>query len=125
MYILRMLVTSWLVTVIVEEAIAAIWGCRGKDLLTVLWVNTVTNPAVTGLRLLMNQTVPSSAARTVLLIIIEAAVLIAEWRLFRYFISGRRNYFLFSLSLNAASYGAGLLMPAIMRMITVLLQKTS
>ena len=118
MFLVRMFIISLLLTVAAEEIAALLWGVRRpKDFLTVLWVNAVTNLSVTALRYLSNQTVPSPTWRSVILIILELAVLFTEWRLFRKFLIQNRHPFLMSLTMNAASYGAGLLLPLIMRFI--------
>ena len=115
MFWLRLFGIPYLLTLVVEELAALIWGYRkGKDLATVWWVNTVTNPLVTLIRYLLTQHVHSSDARTWILIAVEVLVVLAEWLLFRRFLSKGKHFFLFSLSLNAASYGAGLLLPSIL-----------
>ena len=81
----------------------------------VFLVNTLTNPVVTALRYLSGQTVPSEALRTVILVVLEIAVLLSEWKLFEKFLSKGRHFFLFSLLLNAASFGAGLLVPLLLQ----------
>lgn len=112
---LRLFLIPYLLTLVIEELAALIWGYRKwKDLATVWWVNTVTNPLVTLIRYLLTQNVHSSDARTWILIAVEVLVVLAEWLLFRRFLSKGSHHFLFSLSLNAASYGAGLLLPVIL-----------
>ena len=114
MYIFRMFLISWLVTVIVEEAVSLILGCRSiRDILTVLWINTVTNPAAVGIRLLSSRYFPEQWMRMMTVIAVEAAVVLSEWGLMRKFMKTRKNFFLLSIILNAASYGAGLLLPLI------------
>ena len=109
MFWLRLFLVPYLLTLIVEEAAALLWGYRsGKDLLTVLWVNTITNPLVTLLRYLSAQFLPSLEMRTEILIVAEILVVLSEWLLFRSFLSKGKHFFWFSLCLNAASYGAGL-----------------
>lgn len=118
MYIFRMFFIPWLVTVVVEETAAIIWKSRSlREILTVLWVNTVTNPAVTLIRLLLNRNVPEPGTRTAVIILAEIIVVLAEWALFRRFMEKSRNYFLFSVVLNAASYAAGLALPVIINII--------
>ena len=114
MYIFRLFFIPWLVTIAVEETAAVIWKCRSaRELLTVLIVNTVTNPAVTLVRLALNRNVPDPGIRKAAVIVIEVIVVLAEWLLFRKFMERKRNYFLFSIVLNGLSYGAGLLLPVI------------
>ena len=115
MFLLRMFLIPYILTVLTEEIAALIWGYRSvKDLLTVLWINTVTNLSVTALRYGSNQLFHSQTASILTLIVLELAVLLCEWRLFRRFLSKGLYFFLFSLIMNAASYGAGYLLPVIM-----------
>ncbi|MBR3401267.1 MAG: hypothetical protein IKG67_03390 [Parasporobacterium sp.] len=118
MFWLRLFLVPYLLTLIVEEAVALLWGYRsGKDLLTVLWINTVTNPLVTLLRYLSAQFLPSQEMRMGILIAAEILVVLAEWLLFRKFLSKGKYFFWFSLCCNAASYGAGLwLGPLLLRL---------
>ena len=117
MFWLRMFLFPYLITIVIEEAAALLWGYRsGKDLLTVLWINTVTNPLVTLLRYLSAQFLPSQGMRTAILIAAEILVVLSEWLLFRKFLSKGKHFFWFSLCLNAASYAAGLwLLPLVRR----------
>ena len=117
MYWVRLFLIPWGLTVVVEELASLCWGCLSRrDFLTVLWVNTVTNLPVTALRLLMNRFPVSPAGRTALVLVLEVLVLITEWLLFRRFLKNCRHPFWFSLTLNAASYGAGLLLPNLMQL---------
>ena len=116
MFLVRMFGIPLLLTIAAEEIVALFWGVRKlRDFLTILWVNVVTNLSVTALRYLSNQNIPSQAWRNVILIVLEVAVLFAEWGLFRKFLIKNRHPFLMSLTMNAASYGAGLLLPVILR----------
>ena len=118
MFFLRFFLIPYLITIFVELILAVLWGYRSRrDLLVVFLVNTLTNPAVTALRYLSGQKVPSATLRTVILIVLEIAVLLSEWKLFQKFLSKGRHFFLFSLSLNAASFGAGLLVPILLQLI--------
>ena len=115
MFLLRMFGISFLLTVAVEEAGALAWGIRKvRDLLTILWINAVTNPAIVALRYLSNQTISSQTCRTLILLMLEVLVVLSEWLLFRHFLIRNRHSFLMSVTLNAASYGAGLLFPVIL-----------
>ena len=111
-----MLLVSLGLTIITEEIAALIWGLRtAKDLVTVLWINVVTNSLVTLLRYCSNQWIHFEGSGTVTIIVLELAVLIAEWRLFKKFLPRIHYPFIFSLTMNAASYAAGLLMPVILQ----------
>lgn len=107
-----------IVTLIAEELVSLLWGFRTwKDVLTVLWINVLTNLSVTGLRLLFNQLLPTPTERAVIAVMLELAVLFSEWLLYRRFMSSSRHSFLFSLSMNAASYGLGLLYPLMLQLL--------
>ncbi|MCF0229092.1 MAG: hypothetical protein HUJ76_05290 [Parasporobacterium sp.] len=115
MFIARFFLIPYIITIVVEITAALIWGVRsGRSILAVLWINTITNPAVSILRLISYRMISSADVRLVIVILAEIAVLLAEWKLFSHFISERKPYFLMSLTLNGASYGAGLLLPVIL-----------
>lgn len=119
MFWVRLFMIPWALTVVVEEAGALIWGYRKpRDLWTVFWINTLTNPAVTALRYLCNQSPALFEQRTYVLVILELAVLFGEWALYRHFLSKGKYFFLLSLTLNAASFGAGLLLPVVLSVLS-------
>jgi len=114
MFFWRFFLIPYLVTILVEMILSILWGYRTRrDLLTIFLVNTLTNPLVSALRYLSGQMVPSAALRTVILIVLEIAVLLSEWKLFQKFLSkgSRSGLFLFAFVINAASFGAGFLVP--------------
>lgn len=118
MFLLKLFLYPWLATLAAELIVALLWGYRkGKDILTVLWINTITNPLVTLIRYLSAQYLPSRNLQTVILIVAEILVVLAEWRLFRRFMSKGRRFFVFSLTMNAASFGLGLLLPSIIQFV--------
>lgn len=118
MFWLRLFLIPYIVTVIVEEVVALIWGYRSlRDLVTVFWINTLTNLSVTALRYLFNQWLPYPGVSAVVIIILELLVLLCEWQLFRKFLSKGKYFFLFSLVMNGCSYGAGFLIPVILKWI--------
>lgn len=95
-------------TIIIETCLACFLGMHeGKDLLIVIIANCITNPAASS--------VPAVLAfffgRSIyvfMLIIIETAVLFAEWIIFKSFLRYRRiRPFALSLILNAASFITG------------------
>ena len=115
MFYLRLFLIPWFATLIIEEIVSLIWGHRTiKDVLTVVWINTITNPLVTLIRYVCAQQIPSQGIRILILVAAEILVVLAEWRLFRKFMSEGRYFFLFSVVMNAASYGFGLLVPSIL-----------
>lgn len=116
MFLIRMLLYPLGLTIIIEEIAAIIWGCRKiRELAAVLWINAVTNPLVTLLRYFSNQQIHFEGASVVTIVVLELAVLIAEWRLFKKFLPRLSHPFVFSLTLNAASYAGGLLLPVFLK----------
>ena len=115
MFLVRMVLDSLGLTILIEEIAALIWGLRtGKELITVLWVNIVTNSLVTLLRYVSNQWIHFNGSGVITIAVLELAVLITEWRLFKKFLPRISHPFIFSLTLNAASYASGLLLPVIL-----------
>ena len=104
------------ITLIIEETAALLWGLRRvRELMAVLWINAVTNPLVTVLRYLSNQWIHFEGSGVITIVVLELAVLLAEWRLFKRFIPRISHPLVFSLVMNASSYAGGLLIPSIMR----------
>ncbi|MBQ9030531.1 MAG: hypothetical protein IJ106_03645 [Parasporobacterium sp.] len=118
MFYVRLFLIPYLATVLAEEFISLLWGYRSrKQILTVLWVNALTNLPVTALRYLSGQWIGSGTLRTGILIFLEAAVVLAEWCLFKKHMGKGQYFLLFSLVMNAGSFGAGLLIPVILQLI--------
>ena len=118
MFWIRLFAIPLLLTVVVEEIGALLWGARSlQDLLAILWINVITNLPVTALRYLSGQILPAPGWRTAIVILLELMVIWAEWKLFRRFLHSNRHSFLTSVTLNAASYGAGLLLPVILALL--------
>lgn len=114
MYVVKMFLVPYIITIIVEIIAAIIWGIRRKrELLAVLLINTVTNPLVTLIRWIAAQHLRFQSERDLVLAAAEIAVLLGEWLLFRKFVKSTKHPFLMSLVLNAVSFGAGLLTPYI------------
>lgn len=112
MYIVKMFMVPWSITLVVELAAALIWRVRSlKGISAVVWINTITNPMVTLIRWQSNLNIPSEIIRNCILAAAEIGVLFCEWRLFRRFVKENRHPFMLSLTLNGASFAAGLLSP--------------
>lgn len=96
-----------LLTLVLEEAVALIAGVRRKfDLAVIFFANTLTNPPVVLLGLLL----PSytDIPRPVYVILLEAAVFVTEALIYRKLLYTRRpNSFLMSLILNGVSFIIG------------------
>ncbi len=100
------LVLALLLTEAIEIPVCLLWGMRGRDLLFVLLANLLTNPVVNVLYALAYLYTP--IPRAVSIAVLEIAAVVTEWLVYRSATDAKRP-FLVSLTANAASYGAGLL----------------
>ena len=100
------LLPCFLKTEIIECLAAWIYPKRNcKDLLLVLLVNLATNPAAVFLNFLL----PFRIAHPILWVLfLESLIWLIEALIYRRCLTQKRNPFLFSFVLNAASYGIGL-----------------
>lgn len=97
---LKTFAVSLLLTLLLEEAFALLWGLRGcRELALVALVNCLTNPPVV---LLYH-------ALSLPVLLLEAAAVLVEWRCYRAFSGQLRRPFLFALLTNVFSYTAGYL----------------
>ncbi len=104
-----MVFVPWLITVVTEEIVALLWKfCRPKELLVVLLVNTVTNVPLGVLKIFMDLYFPPVRIR-ICIIALEVIIFFAEAAMYRSFLERCRHPYWFSLSCNAASFAAGLL----------------
>lgn len=103
------LVLALLLTEAVELPVCLLWGMRGRDLVFVLLANLLTNPLVNVLYALAYLYTP--IPRAVSIAVLEIAAVLTEWIVYRS-ATGAKRPFLVSLTANAASYGAGLLITA-------------
>lgn len=88
-------------TLLIELPSAYLWGLRGRELVTVLMANVMTNPLAVALNLCGIPQVP-----------IELGVVLAEG--FAYSLHFEKRPWLLSLISNAVSWGIGLLLPFIL-----------
>lgn len=108
MIIVKMMIISYLVTVIVETIAALIWKIKDIKLLAgILLVNTITNPLINIICFISCLRMPHVYANG-FEYLIEVAVFLIEGLLF-WKVLKLKYPFLVSLSLNAASYGIGML----------------
>ena len=105
------LVLALLLTEAIEIPVCLLWGMRGRDLLFVLLSNLLTNPVVNVLYALAYLYTP--IPRAVSIAVLEIAAVVTEWLVYRSATDAKRP-FLVSLTANAASDGAGLLIAAIL-----------
>jgi hypothetical protein len=103
------LVLALLLTEAIELPVCLLWGMRWRDLVFVLLANLLTNPVVNVLYALAYLYTP--IPRAVSIAVLEIAAVLVEWLVYRY-ATGAKRPFLVSLTANAASYGAGLLITA-------------
>ena len=103
---LEILAVSLLLTLVFEEGFALVWGLRGRrELGLVALVNVLTNPAVVLLYYTATGLWRWNAIPVV--IVLEAAAVLVEWRCYRAFSDQVKHPFLFALLINLFSYGAG------------------
>ena len=88
-------------TLLIELPIAYGWGLRGRELVTVLAANVMTNPLAVALHLCGIPQVP-----------IELGVVLAEG--FAYGLHFDKHPWLLAIVSNAVSWGIGLLLPFIL-----------
>ncbi len=103
---LSVLTVSLLLTLLLEEGFALVWGLRGwRELTVVALVNLLTNPAV----VLLHHTAAglwgwNAAAVTAAL---ELTAVLVEWRCYRACSRQLTQPLRFAVLANALSYGAG------------------
>ena len=104
------LVLALFLTEAIELPVCLLWGMRKRDLLFVVLANLLTNPLVNVLYALAYLYTP--VTRAVSIALLEIAAVVTEWLIYRS-ATGAKRPFLVSLTANAASYGAGLLITTI------------
>lgn len=107
---LKLAAAALALTVAVEGLFALIFGLRSRNqLLAILVINVITNPALNFL-VALNNYLGFINQNLILLLCLEVIVVFIEWKLLVYALqlkTGRA--FLFSVILNTASFLAGLL----------------
>jgi hypothetical protein len=109
LFVIRYLL-AWLLTVVIEAAVAWAFGFRTwRTQLSLAMINCLTNPALNAFLLVL-----SRAGVTVglpLVLVLEVALVPVEWGLLVYALGGpKRRLFVLALAANAASCLAGLLL---------------
>ena len=105
------LVLALLLTEAIELSVCLLWGMRGRNLVFVVLANVLTNPLVNVLYALACLYTP--IPRAVSLAVLEIAAVLAEWLVYRAATDAKRP-FLVSLTANAASFAAGLLITTLL-----------
>ena len=99
-------------TLLVELPMAVLFGLRRRDLLAAVCINTLTNPAVVFLSLLLGTRFPNPFFWQ---LPIEAAVVAAEGLCYK-LCTDAESPWLLSFAANCASYSAGLLLQLLIRL---------
>ena len=98
---------SLALTLIFELLIALLCRLRGRDLLLVVLVNILTNPAVVYLDTVCGMLLPNG--RDLRQIPLELAAIAVEALCYARFATAVRHPWMFALAANVFSYGCGLL----------------
>lgn len=110
LYLVKMFGVSLGLTLVIEEVAALVWGIRKrKDLLLICLVNIMTNPAAVFLAWIWRMYMPPGAGKIVFYLLVEAAVVITEGRIYRAYLQGSRHPMKYSLAANGCSFFLGLL----------------
>ena len=107
-----LLLTSYLVTIAVEIALALLWKIRRRDLAVVLLANTVTNPFVVLVHFICGLYLPHGLVNLPLIVLEPAAWFVEGFVYKRAWQKGNRAY-LFSLCANLCSFLGGIAFSAI------------
>lgn len=103
--LLNVFILSLFLTLLFELSVAAVFKVKGKDLLLLVLVNILTNPAAVLFSVLTGN-------RIIIQLFIEAVVILTEgWYYKKY--SSIKKGFLFSVVANVVSYGLGLILNAV------------
>lgn len=105
------MVTALVLTVVIEAALAFLFGVRtGRGQLIVLLANVITNPLLNAILTVVTFYI-SPAAYFWFLVPLEIAVVFTEGRIYKNTLSVKMNPYLFSFLLNLGSYfiGSGIL----------------
>ncbi len=97
-------------TILIETSVAVLLGQRnGRFLLVVLLVNIITNPLANYL-IFLNQSLGIVKPVLLFVFLLEAGVVVAEWRLFVYSLPHARPrvpFLALSIAMNATSFLLG------------------
>lgn len=104
---------AFALTIFIEVAVALLLGYRKRrELACVVWVNVFSHPLLNYLIWIVRSFRPLPA-RDPIVMLFEVGVVVLEWQLLCYALPRyqKRPLFLLSTAMNAASYGAGLVLP--------------
>lgn len=99
-----------LLTIVIELAVAILFGFRKKiEIITIIFVNLLTNP-VLNYFLWVNDYFSFFKSNLLLTLFLEVVVVFVEWKLLMYILQEKSNkLFRLSLAMNFCSYIAGVL----------------
>ena len=104
----KVMLTSLIITIIIEVMLALIIGYRKKDLVNVLLVNILTNPLLNSVIVAINYYY-GLKYRNIALYILEILVVITEGLIYQKYLERRKiNGYVLSLILNLASFLLGM-----------------
>ncbi|MBR1861866.1 MAG: hypothetical protein IJ796_08410 [Lachnospiraceae bacterium] len=114
MFYIKMFGISLLLTLVIETVTALLLRIKGRNLLMVFLVNLLTNPAVVYVSWAFDLGIPGQLAAEICAVIAEGFVykVADKWGDFSF-----RRPFLYSLIMNTVSYGLGLVIGLLGRLI--------
>jgi hypothetical protein len=104
---------AFLLTLLLELAVAVILGYRKRrELACVVLVNVITHPLLHCIVWVV-RSFRYLPARDPIAVVLEVGVVVVEWQLLCYALPNyrKRNLLVLSATMNAVSYGAGLILP--------------
>lgn len=104
------LIISLLLTLMLEILFALLWGLRKRNLLLVVFINLLTNPAV----VLWNY-LSCHMGYVICVIIPELTAIVVETVILLYFSKGVKKPLLLGIFINVFSYNAGIILEMIFR----------
>jgi len=113
MYLCKMFGLSLLLTECIEFLMAACMGVRNKkSFFLIFLVNLLTNPVAVYAAWItrMHSTGSGGQTKEIIYLIIEILVVVIEGMIYHYNMKEKKHPFLFSLCVNAVSYGIGRLL---------------
>jgi hypothetical protein len=105
------LAIALVLTIVLEWLVIYLFGLRKKtDFLAILFINLLTNPLMNYFILVM-QSLHLITFNLFSILVVELIVVIAEWRLLIYSVSGnQKKLFVISLVMNLFSFSFGLIL---------------
>ena len=103
--LLRFIISLFL-TLVIELVVACLFRVKGKDLLLIVLVNVLTNPAAVLLSAFAGN-------KRIVQLVIEAVVILIEGWYYKKYSNAIGRGYVFSLMANGISYGIGIILPYI------------